>query len=117
MTLRFVSAVSGVRLRMVSMRLPTSAWFFRQSFGTMWWSSRSPYCGDIASHPVAGAAEHEQVEDPVVDRGPTLHLLAQLERAEPATELRRSAGSFESSPNQALTSRKSRAAVDSTEPE
>jgi len=46
MTLRFVSAVSGVRFRMESTAAvrPCS---FPQLLGTMWWSSRSPCCGTL----------------------------------------------------------------------
>ena len=46
MTFRFVSAVSGVRFRIVSIEV-SSVRSFPQSFGTMWWSSRSPYCGTV----------------------------------------------------------------------
>ena len=45
-TLRFVSAVSGVRFRIESILQPSHA-RFPNLLGTMWWSSSSPYCGTV----------------------------------------------------------------------
>ena len=89
MTLRFVSAVSGVRFRIVSMMLPSRAPCPNSS--ERCGGRRDRRIAERAGHPVTRAAKHEQVEDAVVDRGAPLGLACAGRGSGSARETRRSA--------------------------